>query len=61
MVEAPALGLKAELDDRGRNAVRYKTDAGKTGAAVNAMARGTVEIGGNRMQAYGLNVHVQDE
>lgn len=60
-VEAPEVGLKADLEEWGRNVVRYKTDAGKMAVAVNVMVRGAVEIAGARMQVFGLNVHVQDE
>jgi hypothetical protein len=60
-VEVPALALKAELEEWGRNLVRYKTDAGKTAVVSNAMVRGTVEVGVSRLDAFGLNVHVQDE
>jgi len=60
-VEIPALALKAEMEEWGRNLVRYKTDAGKTALVSNAMVRGTVEVGGSRIDAFGLNVHVQDE
>jgi rSAM/selenodomain-associated transferase 2 len=60
-VEAPDLAIRAELEEWGRNLVRYKTDVGKTAVVSNAMVRGTVEIGGSRLDAFGLNVHVQDE
>ncbi len=60
-IESPDLGIKADLAEWGRNLVRYKTDSGKMAVAVNLMVRGSVEIGGTRMEAFGLNVHVQDE
>jgi hypothetical protein len=60
-IEAPELGVKAQLQEWGRNLVRYKTDAGKTAIVSNAMVRGAVELGGSRLDAFGLNVHVQDE
>jgi hypothetical protein len=60
-VEAPEAGIRAELTEWGRNLVRYKTDAGKMAIAVNVMVRGSVEVAGARMEAFGLNVHVQDE
>jgi hypothetical protein len=60
-VEVPELALKAELEEWGRNLVRYKTDAGKTAVVSNAMVRGMVEVGASRLDAFGLNVHVQDE
>jgi hypothetical protein len=60
-VQAPELGVKADLEEWGRNLVRYKTDAGKTAVFVNVMVRGSVEVGGNRMKVFGLNTHVQDD
>lgn len=60
-VEVPELGVKAHLEEWGRNLVRYKTDAGKTAVVSNAMVRGAVEVGGSRLDAFGLDVHVQDE
>lgn len=60
-LEAPDVAAKADLEEWGRNLVRYKTDAGKTAVVSNVMVRGTVEIGGNQLEAFGLNVHVQDE
>jgi hypothetical protein len=60
-VGAPEAGLKADLEEWGRNLVRYQTDAGKTAVAVNVMVRGSVEVSGARMPVFGLNVHVQDE
>ena len=60
-IEVPELGVTAQLEEWGRNLVRYKTDAGKTAIVSNAMVRGTVELGGSRLNAFGLNVHVQDE
>lgn len=60
-VEAPDIGIKADLAEWGRNLVRYKTDAGKTAVAVNVMVRGSVDVAGVRVEAFGLNVHVQDE
>jgi hypothetical protein len=60
-VEIPTLALKAEMEEWGRNLVRYKTDAGKTAVVSNAMVRGAVEVGGTRVDAFGLNVHVQDD
>jgi hypothetical protein len=60
-MEASDLGLKANLEEWGRNLVRYKTDAGKTAVVSNVMVRGTVEIAGRTQDAFGLNVHVQDE
>jgi hypothetical protein len=59
--EVPELGLKAQLEEWGRNLVRYRTDAGKMAVLSNVMVRGTVEINGSRLDAFGLNVHVQDE
>ena len=56
-----AAGVKADLTEWGRNLVRFTTDAGKTAVAVNLMVRGSVEVAGTRMEAFGLNVHVQDE
>lgn len=60
-VGVPELGLRAELEEWGRNLVRYRTDAGKMAVVSNVMVRGTVEINGSRLDAFGLNVHVQDE
>jgi hypothetical protein len=60
-MEVPELGVKAHLEEWGRNLVRYKTDAGKTAVVSNAMVRGTVAVGESRVDAFGLNVHVQDE
>ncbi len=60
-IEAPEVGIRADLTEWGRNLVRYKTDAGKTAVAVNVMVRGSVEVGGTRAEVFGLNVHVQDE
>jgi hypothetical protein len=60
-VEIPELALKAELEEWGRNLVRYKTDSGKTAVVSNVMVWGTVEVGRSRLDAFGLNVHVQDE
>lgn len=60
-VEARDVALRAELEEWGRNLVRYRTDAGKMAVVSNVMVRGTVEINGSRQEAFGLNVHVQDE
>jgi len=60
-IEAPEVGIRADLSEWGRNLVRYKTDAGKTAVVVNVMVRGSVEVGGTRAETFGLNVHVQDE
>lgn len=60
-IEAPEAGIRGELSEWGRNLVRYKTDAGKLAIAVNVMVRGSVEVAGTRVEAFGLNVHVQDE
>ena len=60
-IEIPELALKAEFEEWGRNLVRYKTDAGKTAVVSNVMVRGTVEVAASRLDAFGLNVHVQDE
>lgn len=60
-MEVPELGVKAHLEEWGRNLVRYKTDAGKTAVVSNAMVRGAVEVGGSRLDAFGLDVQVQDE
>lgn len=60
-VTVPELGLKAELEEWGRNLVRYRTDEGKPAVVSNVMVRGVLEIHGNRLDAFGLNVHVQDE
>lgn len=60
-IEVPELGVTAQLEEWGRNLVRYKTDVGKTAVVSNVMVRGTVEMGVNRLDAFGLNVHVQDE
>jgi hypothetical protein len=60
-VQAPELGVRADLEEWGRNLVRYKTDAGKIAVSVNVMVRGSVEVAGNRMTVFGLNTHVQDE
>jgi hypothetical protein len=61
VVQVPDLRITADLEEWGRNLVRYKTDAGKVAVAVNVMVRGSVVIAGARMQVFGLNVHVQDE
>ncbi len=60
-LEAPEMAARAELEEWGRNLVRYRTDAGKTAVVSNVMVRGTVEINGSRLTAFGLNVHVQDD
>lgn len=60
-VESRELGLRADVEEWGRNLVRYKTPAGKRAVVSNVMVRGTVELGGTRLDAFGLNVHVQDE
>jgi hypothetical protein len=60
-VESFELALNAELEEWGRNLVRYRTDAGKTAVVSNSMVRGTVEIAGRNLDAFILNVHVQDE
>ena len=60
-VGVPELGLRAELEEWGRNLVRYRTDAGKMAVVSNVMVRGTVEINGSRLNTFGLNAHVQDE
>jgi hypothetical protein len=60
-VQAPELGVRADLEEWGRTLVRYKTDAGKTAVSVNVTIRGSVEVAGNRMTVFGLNTHVQDE
>ncbi|MFB3817384.1 MAG: hypothetical protein ACE147_06955 [Candidatus Methylomirabilales bacterium] len=60
-VQSRELGLRADLDEWGRNLVHYKTPAGKSAVVSNAMVRGTVELDGARLDAFGLNVHVQDE
>ncbi len=60
-IEVPELDVKAHLEEWGRNLVHYKTDAGKTAVVSNSMVRGIVEIDGSRVDAFGLNVHVQDE
>lgn len=61
VIHAPDLGMKADLEEWGRNLVRYKTSAGKTAVASNVMVRGSVELSGNQMRVFGLNIHVQDE
>jgi len=60
-LDAPEVAVKGELEEWGRNLVRYRTDAGKTAVVSNAMVQGTIEIDGSRLAAFGLNVHVQDE
>ena len=60
-VQAPEVGVQADLEVWRRNLVRYKTDAGKMAVSVNSMVRGTVEVSGERLQVFGLNAHVQDE
>ena len=60
-VQAPELGVRADLEEWGRNLVRYKTDGGKTAVFVNVMVRGSVDVAGNRMRVFGLNTHLQDE
>ncbi len=59
-VQAPEVGIQADLEEWGRNLVRYKTDAGKMAVSVNVMVRGTVEVSGERLQVFGLNAQVQD-
>lgn len=60
-LDAPEAATRANLEEWGRNLVRYRTDTGKTAVVSNSMVRGTVEIDGSRVDAFGLNVHVQDE
>jgi hypothetical protein len=60
-VEAMDGGIKAVLEEWGRNLAHYRTDAGKIAVALNVMVRGWVELAGSRSQVFGLNTHVQDD
>ena len=60
-VNAPEIGIKADLEEWGRNVSRYKTDTGKMAIFVSAMVRGSLELDGAKVQVFGLNTHVQDE
>ena len=59
-VKSNEMGLEAELEEWGRNLVRYQTDDGKTAVVPT---HGSRNSGPQRcrVDAFGLNVHVQDE